>query len=130
MAEAIRSAVGDRPDRAAVRLQLPRGLPPVAVDGTQLRLALTELVDHALRRCPAGTRVTISAAPEAAAGGRPAGVGIRVADRGGRLLGEARRGSLPQAPALRGLLAGPDARFAVQDTPGGGATCVLTLPAV
>jgi hypothetical protein len=129
VAEAIRSAVGGRPDRAAVRLQLPRGLPPVAVDETQLRLALTELLDHALGRCPAGTRVTVSAASEAAVDGRAAGVGIRVADRGARLLGEARRGSLPRAHALRGLLAGPDARFAVQDTPGGGVTCVLTLPA-
>ncbi|MFC9327437.1 hypothetical protein [Kitasatospora sp. NPDC057015] len=126
--EAVRLAVGGGPS-GAVRLQIPAGLPPVAADGTRLRLAVAALVEHALRRRPPGTKVLVGVV--AVSGAEDGGAGrveIRVVDRGVSGPGEAKYWTVVERAQRAALAAG--ARLRVEDTPAGGLTLVLELGTV
>ncbi|WP_329493993.1 hypothetical protein [Kitasatospora herbaricolor] len=122
-----RAAGGGR--TAAVRLQLPADLPPVSADGTQLRLAVAALLEHALRRRPPGTKVLVRAEAVAGAEGGGAGrVEIRVVDRGASRPGEAKYWTAVEGAEGAARAAG--GRLRVEETPAGGLTFVLVLSAV
>jgi signal transduction histidine kinase len=61
--------------------EIAAGLPPLMADRQELAMALTHLVDNAMKFTPAGGRVMVKAQPVAAAGGRMA-VDIAVQDTG------------------------------------------------
>ena len=71
-------ALADTARAAGVRLQadLAPGLGPAEWDGARVRRALQNLVANAIRHSPAGSTVTVSAAPERG------GVTLTVADQG------------------------------------------------
>ncbi|MFI9331734.1 hypothetical protein ACIGZJ_29855 [Kitasatospora sp. NPDC052868] len=122
---------------AEVFSQVPAGLPVVVADGRRLESAVAGLVDHAIRRSPAGARVLIRAHAAVGSGGPGedrARVELRVVDRGRCELPEARqwliagmRSGGPTGPALNGLVRAAGGRLGVEATSGGGLTVVLTL---
>ncbi|MEE1782029.1 hypothetical protein PUR71_03640 [Streptomyces sp. SP17BM10] len=157
VAEVVRRVVRGGGRAAVVTVRVAPGLPVVVGDARRLEAALGGLVDHAVRRSPAGARVLVRADAVAApalpglgalgsglgpgASGGPGGFGrargrveIRVSDRGAYELPEAREWLLagvrpdgPVGPALHGLVLSSGGRVAVEATPGGGLTVVLIL---
>jgi two-component system sensor histidine kinase KdpD len=71
------SFLGPAAYRAAVKVELPAGLPDVEVDPVLIRQVLVNLIDNALRYAPEGSAVTISGVA-----GSPGSVEVRVADEG------------------------------------------------
>ncbi|MGW6914615.1 hypothetical protein ACWGB8_12450 [Kitasatospora sp. NPDC054939] len=89
---------------ASVVVEVPAGLPVVVADGRRLESALAGLVDHAIRRSPAGAKVLISAEAvpgRGARGGAGSGPGQFAGWSGGWVSG-------PGASPGAGPGAGPD----------------------
>ncbi|MGW4893556.1 hypothetical protein ACWEQL_15030 [Kitasatospora sp. NPDC004240] len=136
VAEVVRRVLRGGGRAPAVRTKVPADLPVVIADGRRLETALAGLVDHAIRRSPAGAKVLLradvvtgrgrgpgggdgpgrEASGGGASGGRAGGgaggggrarVEIRVVDRGGDTAPRARPWSLAGAGA--GGSAGPAA---------------------
>ncbi|WP_406195639.1 hypothetical protein OH807_07885 [Kitasatospora sp. NBC_01560] len=138
VAESVRRVLRGGGRAGAVVTRIPAGLPVVVADGRQLESALAGLVDHAIRRSLPGDRVLIRAdvvpgRPGSGVAGR-ARVELRVVDRGSSVLPEARQWLLAGLPAAGpagatgdGLVRAAGGRLAVEQTPGGGLTVVLTL---
>ncbi|MEV0279965.1 ATP-binding protein [Streptomyces sp. NPDC050610] len=113
--------------------------PAVRADPAQLARVLAHLLANALRHSPAGHPVSVAAEAHA---GR---VELRVTDRGPGLTGAARQGAFLPFQRLgdtdnstglglglalsRGLAEAMSGTLTPQDTPGGGLTMVLSLPA-
>lgn len=128
-------------DREAdrIRVELPDGLPPVRVDGAQVERILHNLVDNALKFSPEQCLVEITAE------GREGEVLVRIADHGpGIPAGEVARIFEPFEHAVggapghgvglglavaRGFADANQGLLWAEETPGGGATFVLSLPA-
>jgi two-component system sensor histidine kinase KdpD len=127
----------DVPDRARLSLALPEALPPVLADAGLLERVLANLVANAARHTDGRVLVTAGAVA-----GR---VELRVVDTGPGVpdadkerlfapfqrLGDAPRGQgvgLGLAVA-RGLTEAMGGSLTAEDTPGGGLTMVLALPA-
>ncbi|MFB7617503.1 hypothetical protein [Kitasatospora sp. NPDC056181] len=131
--EVVRRVLRGGGRAAAVAVRIPAGLPVVAVDARRLESALAGLVDHAIRRNPAGARVLVRAdavsgrrgsggiggfgSTRGAGGGRstgavrgrgagPAGAGGPVADRARVELRVVDRGPCELPEAREWLLAG------------------------
>ncbi|MFJ9853814.1 ATP-binding protein [Streptomyces sp. NPDC101150] len=136
--EVVPMALGGVPE-GSVTLDIPEELPIVAVDPGLLERSVANLVENAVKYSPDGAAVLVSAS---ALGDR---VELRIADRGpgvpdsakGRIFepfqryGDAPRGAgvgLGLAVA-RGFAEAMGGTLAAEDTPGGGMTMVLTLPA-
>ncbi|WP_395293182.1 hypothetical protein ACF9IK_05935 [Kitasatospora hibisci] len=68
VAEVVQRVLRGGGRAAAVSARIPGGLPVVKGDARRLETALAGLVDHAVRRSPAGSAVVVRA--EVAAGGR------------------------------------------------------------
>ncbi|HEY4267631.1 MAG TPA: ATP-binding protein [Galbitalea sp.] len=130
--------LGFGPDQ--VELDLPRELPPVMADAGLLQRVLVNLVDNAVRFTPSGERVRLSAS---AFGGR---VEIRVADQGPGVTADRldeifvpfqRLGDTDNLTGLglglalsKGFTEGMSGTLTAEETPGGGLSMVVSLPAV
>ena len=127
------------PQADNVALRLPEDLPPVRADAALLTRALVNITANALRYSPTGTPPVLTAS---ATGDR---VEVRVIDRGPGIpeqdrsriftpfqrLGDTdNQAGLGLGLALsRGLVEAMDGTLQPEDTPGGGLTMVLSLPA-
>ncbi|MDH6224410.1 MULTISPECIES: ATP-binding protein [Streptomyces] len=139
--EVVPRALGGVPEDQAGRvvLDVPESLPMVAADPGLLERVVANVVENAVKYSPAPAPVRVSAS---ALGDR---VELRVVDRGPGVpeatkermfepfqrLGDAPRGvgvGLGLAVA-RGFAEAMGGALAAEDTPGGGLTMVLTLPA-
>jgi two-component system sensor histidine kinase KdpD len=132
------SFLGPAAYSAAVKVDLPAGLPDVEVDPVLIRQVLVNLIDNALRYAPEGSAVTISGAPAG-----PRSVEVRVADEGPGITAEegmdvfqmmSRRESGGRAGLglviVKAFLEAHGQRVWVDRTSGGsGAVFAFTLPA-
>ncbi|MEU9877621.1 sensor histidine kinase KdpD [Streptomyces phaeochromogenes] len=136
--EVVPMALGGVPEDS-VELDIPETLPMVAVDPGLLERSVANLVENAVKYSPVEERVLVSASSMADR------VEVRVVDRGPGVpdpakdrifepfqrYGDAPRGSgvgLGLAVA-RGFAEAMRGTLTAEDTPGGGLTMVLTLPA-
>jgi two-component system sensor histidine kinase KdpD len=124
---------------ADVELDLPADLPPVRADAGLLQRVIVNLLDNAIRFSPDGQAVRISASQFAAT------IEIRIADHGPGV-GPDRRddifvpfqrlGDTDNLTGLglglalsKGFTEGMDGTLLAEETPGGGLSMVITLPA-
>ncbi|MFD5399752.1 ATP-binding protein [Streptomyces sp. NPDC127097] len=137
--EVVPMALGGVPE-GSVTLDIPEELPIVAVDPGLLERSVANLVENAVKYSPDGAVVLVSAS---ALGER---VELRIADRGPGVPDSAkdrifepfqRYGDAPRGAGVglglavaRGFAEAMGGTLAAEDTPGGGMTMVLTLPAV
>jgi two-component system, OmpR family, sensor histidine kinase KdpD len=138
--EILTRAVADLgPAGAQVRVQAPAGLPDVLADPALLERVLVNLVANAVRYGPAGTPVLVTAS---ALAGRvelrvvDRGPGVSEADRDRIFLPFQRLGDRDNETGVglglalsRGLVEAMDGTLDPEDTPGGGLTMIVTLPA-
>ncbi|MFI9052390.1 ATP-binding protein [Streptomyces sp. NPDC053427] len=136
--EVVPMALGGVPE-GSVTLDIPEELPIVAVDPGLLERSVANLVENAVKYSPDGETVLVSAS---ALGDR---VELRIADRGPGVPDSAkdrifepfqRYGDAPRGAGVglglavaRGFAEAMGGTLAAEDTPGGGMTMVLTLPA-
>ncbi|GAA2451022.1 ATP-binding protein [Agromyces soli] len=122
-----------------VELDLADGVPPLLADAGLLQRVMVNLLANAVRHSPSGERVRI------AASGFRGRVQLRVVDRGPGIPAERRDGVFTPFQRLgdtdnetglglglalsKGFVEGMDGTLEVEDTPGGGLTMVVTLPA-
>ncbi|WP_406270081.1 sensor histidine kinase KdpD [Actinacidiphila glaucinigra] len=136
--EVVPKALRGVPD-GSVALDVPETLPMVSVDPGLLERSVANVVENAVKYSPAGTQVLVAAS---ALGGH---VDLRVVDRGPGVPDAAkerifepfqRYGDAPRGNGVglglavaRGFADAMGATLQPEDTPGGGLTMVLTLPA-
>ncbi|MCK7628074.1 sensor histidine kinase KdpD [Streptomyces sp. RS10V-4] len=136
--EVVPMALGGVPE-GSVTLDIPEELPMVAVDPGLLERSVANLVENAVKYSPRGEAVLVAAS---ALGDR---VELRIADRGPGVPDSAkdrifepfqRYGDAPRGAGVglglavaRGFAEAIGGTLAAEDTPGGGMTMVLTLPA-
>ncbi|MEU7564691.1 sensor histidine kinase KdpD [Streptomyces fradiae] len=136
--EVVPMALGGVPEGSA-DLDIPESLPMVTVDRGLLERAVANLVENAVKYAPEGSRVLVTASAHADR------VELRVVDRGPGVPDEAkerifapfqRYGDAPRGTGVglglavaRGFTEAMHGTLAAEDTPGGGLTMVLTLPA-
>ncbi|MCX4460916.1 sensor histidine kinase KdpD (plasmid) [Streptomyces sp. NBC_01340] len=136
--EVVPMALGGVPEDS-VELDIPETLPMVAVDPGLLERAVANLVENAVKYSPADEPVLVSASAMADR------VEVRVVDRGPGVPDEAkdrifepfqRYGDAPRGAGVglglavaRGFAETMGGTIAAEDTPGGGLTMVLTVPA-
>ncbi|MEH0550819.1 sensor histidine kinase KdpD [Streptomyces sp. B21-101] len=131
--------VGIPDPESAVALDIPETLPMVAVDKGLLERSVANVVENAVKYSPDGEPVVVSASALADR------VEVRVVDRGPGVPDEAkdrifapfqRYGDAPRGNGVglglavaRGFAEAMGGTLTAEDTPGGGLTMVLTLPA-
>ncbi|MFF5003784.1 DUF4118 domain-containing protein [Streptomyces phaeochromogenes] len=136
--EVVPMALGGVPEDS-VELDIPETLPMVAVDPGLLERSVANLVENAVKYSPAEERVLVSASAMADR------VEVRVVDRGPGVPDVAkdrifepfqRYGDAPRGAGVglglavaRGFAESMRGTLTAEDTPGGGLTMVLTLPA-
>ncbi|MFD4232493.1 DUF4118 domain-containing protein [Streptomyces sp. NPDC058545] len=136
--EVVPMALGGVPEDS-VELDIPESLPMVAVDPGLLEQSVANLVENAVKYSPSDERVLVSASAIAAR------VEVRVVDRGPGVPDEAkerifapfqRYGDAPRGAGVglglavaRGFAEAMGGTLNAEDTPGGGLTMVLTVPA-
>ncbi|MFE0461568.1 ATP-binding protein [Kitasatospora sp. NPDC058965] len=142
--EVVPMALGGVPSDA-VRLDIPESLPMVPADAGLLERALANLVENAVKYSPLDQKVLVKAdALEPPSG--PGRVELRVVDRGPGVPEEARErifapfqrhGDAPRGAGVglglavaRGFVESMGGSITAEDTPGGGLTMVVSLPAV
>ncbi|MER6304222.1 sensor histidine kinase KdpD [Kitasatospora sp. NPDC001539] len=129
----------------SVRLEVPETLPMVRADGGLLERALANLVENAVKYSPDGVKVLVKADALEQPGG-PGRVELRIVDRGPGVPEDAkerifapfqRYGDAPRGAGVglglavaRGFVEAMDGTVTAEDTPGGGLTMVVSLPAV
>ncbi|MDO0937692.1 sensor histidine kinase KdpD [Streptomyces sp. DG2A-72] len=138
--EVVPMALGGVPDpESTVVLDIPETLPMVAVDKGLLERSVANIVENAVKYSPDGKPVVVSASAHADR------VEVRVVDRGPGVPDEAkdrifepfqRYGDAPRGTGVglglavaRGFAEAIGGTLTAEDTPGGGLTMVLTLPA-
>ncbi|MFJ2578915.1 sensor histidine kinase KdpD [Kitasatospora aureofaciens] len=141
--EVVPFALGGVPPES-VRLEVPETLPMIRADGGLLERSLANLVENAVKYSPDGVKVLVKADALHPAGG-PGRVELRIVDRGPGVPEEAkerifapfqRYGDAPRGAGVglglavaRGFVEAMDGTVTAEDTPGGGLTMVVTLPA-
>ena len=136
--EIVAGAVAGVPRGEEVRIDVPDDLPRVQADPTLLERAIANLVENALRYAPPGRPVRVEA------GHVNGHIDLRVIDEGrGIPVSERQRvfeafqrlGDNPNGSGVglglavaKGFVEAVGGELAVDDTPGGGCTMVITLP--
>jgi two-component system, OmpR family, sensor histidine kinase KdpD len=131
-------SLGDRAGRAHLSIDVDEGLPGVETDPSLVERAIANVVDNALAWSPDGEVVLV----DAVAG--PKQVQVRVVDHGPGIPVDARatmflpfqrHGDRSNGAGVglglavaRGLLVAVGGELAVEDTPGGGTTMVISMP--
>ncbi|MFI9364596.1 ATP-binding protein [Kitasatospora sp. NPDC053057] len=142
--EVVPYALGGVPPES-VRLEVPETLPMIRADGGLLERSLANLVENAVKYSPDGVRVLVKA-DALEQPGRPGRVELRIVDRGPGVPEDAkerifapfqRYGDAPRGAGVglglavaRGFVEAMDGTVTAEDTPGGGLTMVVSLPAV
>ncbi|ARF82874.1 ATP-binding protein [Kitasatospora aureofaciens] len=142
--EVVPYALGGVPPEA-VRLEVPETLPMIRADAGLLERSLANLVENAVKYSPDGVRVLVKA-DALEQPGRPGRVELRIVDRGPGVPEDAkerifapfqRYGDAPRGAGVglglavaRGFVEAMDGTVTAEDTPGGGLTMVVSLPAV
>ncbi|MEU4120487.1 sensor histidine kinase KdpD [Kitasatospora sp. NPDC028055] len=142
--EVVPYALGGVPPES-VRLEVPETLPMIRADGGLLERSLANLVENAVKYSPEGVRVLVKA-DALHQPGRPGRVELRIVDRGPGVPEDAkerifapfqRYGDAPRGAGVglglavaRGFVEAMDGTVTAEDTPGGGLTMVVSLPAV
>jgi two-component system, OmpR family, sensor histidine kinase KdpD len=136
-----RALTGLGPQARAVRVDLPPGLPEVMADPPVLERVIANVTANALRYSPAGSPPLLTAS---ARGGRvelrvaDRGPGVAAADRDRMFVPFARLGSSGHSTKAglglglsvsRGLAEAMHGTLEAGDTPGGGLTMTISLPA-
>jgi two-component system, OmpR family, sensor histidine kinase KdpD len=138
--EVVPMALGGVPDpEESVQLDIPEELPMVAADPGLLERSVANIVENAVKYSPAGEPVLVSASAMADR------VEVRVVDRGPGVPDEAkdrifapfqRYGDAPRGAGVglglavaRGFAEAMGGSLTAEDTPGGGLTMVLSVPA-
>jgi two-component system, OmpR family, sensor histidine kinase KdpD len=137
--EIVALAVASLPSAARIELDVPETLPRVVVDAALLERALANLLANSLAFSPDGQPVQVHAG---AVGGRvelrivDRGCGIAPADRDRVFQPFQRLGDSPEGEGVglgmavaRGFVEANHGELTIEDTPGGGCTVVLSLPA-
>ncbi|MFI6443448.1 DUF4118 domain-containing protein [Kitasatospora sp. NPDC050543] len=150
--EVVPFALGGVP-LEAVRLDVPESLPMIRADAGLLERSLANLIENAVKYSPDGVKVLVKAdalAPARGSLGAPRDGGgrveLRIVDRGPGVPEEAkerifapfqRYGDAPRGAGVglglavaRGFVEAMHGSVVAEDTPGGGLTMVVTLPAV
>ncbi|MFJ5772671.1 DUF4118 domain-containing protein [Streptomyces sp. NPDC093094] len=136
--EVVPMALGGVPEGSVV-LDVPESLPMAAVDAGLLERAVANLVENAVKYSPDAAPVLVAASALADR------VELRIVDRGPGVPDEAkerifapfqRYGDAPRGAGVglglavaRGFAEAMSGSLAAEDTPGGGLTMVLTVPA-
>jgi two-component system sensor histidine kinase KdpD len=136
--EVVAAALASLPTSALVDVDVPETLPRIMVDPALLERAVANIVANALGFSPAGQPVRVEAA---AVSHRvdlrvvDRGRGIIPADRERVLLPFQRLGDNPNGAGVglglavaNGFVTSMGGELTIEDTPGGGATLVLSLP--
>ncbi|MGK4583270.1 ATP-binding protein [Kitasatospora sp. HPMI-4] len=142
--EVVPFALGGVP-LEAVKLDVPESLPMIHADAGLLERSLANLVENAVKYSPDGVKVLVKA-DALHPPGSPARVELRVVDRGPGVPEAAkerifapfqRYGDAPRGAGVglglavaRGFVEAMGGTVTAEDTPGGGLTMVVTLPAV
>ncbi|MEV7024944.1 sensor histidine kinase KdpD [Kitasatospora sp. NPDC093558] len=142
--EVVPFALGGVP-LESVRLDVPETLPMIRADGGLLERSLANLVENAVKYSPPGVKVLVKADALHPPGG-PGRVELRIVDRGPGVPEDAkerifapfqRYGDAPRGAGVglglavaRGFVEAMNGTVTAEDTPGGGLTMVVTLPAV
>ncbi|MEU8517283.1 sensor histidine kinase KdpD [Kitasatospora sp. NPDC048722] len=142
--EVVPFALGGVP-LESVRLDVPETLPMIRADGGLLERSLANLIENAVKYSPEGVKVLVKADALHPPGG-PGRVELRVVDRGPGVPEDAkerifapfqRYGDAPRGAGVglglavaRGFVEAMNGTVTAEDTPGGGLTMVVTLPAV
>ncbi|MEU9045766.1 MULTISPECIES: sensor histidine kinase KdpD [unclassified Kitasatospora] len=142
--EVVPYALGGVPPDS-VRLDVPETLPMIRADGGLLERSLANLVENAVKYSPDGVKVLVKA-DALVQPGVPGRVELRIVDRGPGVPEEAkekifapfqRYGDAPRGAGVglglavaRGFVEAMDGSVTAEDTPGGGLTMVVSLPAV
>ncbi|MFE6053512.1 ATP-binding protein [Kitasatospora sp. NPDC056446] len=142
--EVVPYALGGVPPES-VRLDVPETLPMIRADGGLLERSLANLVENAVKYSPEGVKVLVKA-DALEQPGQPGRVELRIVDRGPGVPEDAkekifapfqRYGDAPRGAGVglglavaRGFVEAMDGSVTAEDTPGGGLTMVVSLPAV
>ncbi|MFJ3215299.1 ATP-binding protein [Kitasatospora sp. NPDC086801] len=141
--EVVPFALGGVPPES-VRLDVPETLPMIRADGGLLERSLANLVENAVKYSPDGVKVLVKADALRQPGGSGR-VELRIVDRGPGVPEDAkerifapfqRYGDAPRGAGVglglavaRGFVEAMDGTVTAEDTPGGGLTMVVSLPA-
>ncbi len=138
LGDVVARAVGHQPE-AAVRIDLPADLPAVLADSGLLERVVANVLDNALRHSPVGAPVRITAWPVDSSVQLQVsdqGPGVSDSDKSRMFEAFQRLGDAPAGEGLglglavaRGFVSAMAGRLDAEDTPGGGLTMVLSLPA-
>ncbi len=142
--EVVPFALGGVP-LESVKLDVPETLPMIHADAGLLERSLANLIENAVKYSPDGVQVLVRAGALRPPGA-PGRVELRIVDRGPGVPEEAkerifapfqRYGDAPRGAGVglglavaRGFVEAMGGTVAAEDTPGGGLTMVVTLPAV
>lgn len=137
--DVVSRTVAEMPQGERVELRLPDDLPPVVADPGLLDRVVANLVENAIRHSPSGSQVTVSISHAAQrvqlhvvdhGPGVPDAEKVRMFDAFQRLGDEERRDGLGLGLAVaKGLTAALGGQLIAENTPGGGLTMIVDLPA-
>ena len=136
--EVVGSAIAELPSAPQIDVDVDDSLPSVEIDPILLERALVNIVSNALAFSPPGERVRIQAArvgDQVELRIIDRGRGIPVAERERAFLPFQRLGDHPNGAGVglglavaKGFVEAMAGELAVDDTPGGGCTVLITLP--